>query len=495
MKIEFQRNIFLSVWLMVLFTLFSCTYDKSPDLLPESNYPTEIANILIKKCATSGCHNSQSRANAGGLDFSTWDLMFEGGRNGSSVVPYSPQFSFMLFSVNTDSNRAPVLTPTMPYLGAPLSETEYQILYNWIQSGAPDKNGFVKFSDNANRRKAYICMQGCDKVATLDADSRIIMRYISVGNDPSIIEAPHMVRVSPDQLYWYAVFYSGQVLQKFRTSDDSLVATLNVGPGDWNTIIFSPDSKKGYLNATNSQHTAVINLESMTVETNISPEFPHGGFITPDGHFLYLTSQNGNFINKVDLTDPFYNYSPIVLQPGEAPSTSSRYDPHEMMLSPDGSIYFVSCQKSNEVRIFKTSNDSLISIIPVGIKPQEFSVSSTRPYIFVTCTEDPIDVNRKGSVYIINYTTNTVVDFQYTGYQPHGIAVDDIDDCVYVTNLNYDQDGPVPHHVSNCGGRNGYLSIIDMATLKMYQKQLSDGSVFQYKNELLNFPYFIDLRK
>ncbi len=490
-----MKSSLIVISLALSFLTFSCTYEKSEEPLPESNFPPEIAEILVYKCATSGCHNSQSRANAGGLDYSTWELMFEGGRNGSSVIPFSPQNSYLLYSINTDTIRGPVLVPTMPFEQSPLSETEYQILYNWILNGAPDKNGKIKFSDDPNRKKAYITMQGCDQVAVIDAETKIVMRYISVGDNPNLIEAPHMVRVSPDGLHWYVIFYSGQVLQKFRTSDDMLVSSVNVGTGDWNTLIMTPDSKKGFLNATNTQRTAVINLETMTVETNISPEFPHGGFITPDGNWLYLTSQSGNFINKVDLTDPFYNFIPIILQPGEVKSTSSRYDAHEMMLSPDGSSYFVSCQKSNEVRIFNTANDSLVATIPVGIKPQEFSASVKYPYIFVTCTEDPIDVNRKGSVYVLNYNTKSIESTLYTGYQPHGVAVDDDHDCVYISNLNYDQSGPAPHHASDCGGRNGYLTIIDMTNLQLYRKTLSDGNTFQYKNELLSFPYYVDYRK
>ncbi len=493
MKIISTRSFVYTLLLMTL--ALSCTYEKSEVPTPESNFPTEVAEIIVKKCATSGCHNSLSKANAGGLDFSTWEAIFEGGRNGSSVVPFSPDYSYLMYSINTDSSRGPMLTPTMPFEQAPLSNSEYQVLHDWILKGAPDKNGFIKFSDNPNRKKAYLCMQGCDQVAVVDADTKIIMRYISVGEDVGLTEAPHMVRVSPDGQYWYVVFFAGQFLQKFRTSDDSLVGSLNVGSGDWNTLIFTPDSRKGFLSATNTQRTAVINLETMTIETNISPEYPHGGFITPDGHWLYLTSQLGNFINKVDLTDPFYNYNSIVLQPGSTKTTASTLDPHEMMLSPDGLSYFVSCQKSNEVRVFNTLNDSLLTILNVGAKPQEFAVSVNHLYIFVTCTEDIIDANKKGSVYIINYTDNTIVNKLYTGYQPHGIAVDDDHNCVFVTNLNYDQTGPAPHHVSDCGGRNGYLSIIDLNTLQLYRKQLSDGSSFQYKNELLSFPYFVDYRK
>lgn len=452
---------------------------------------------MVNKCATSGCHNSISRANAGGIDFSSWDKMFEGGRNGSSVIPFSPDYSYLLYFINTDSLRGPTLLPTMPLSKKPLTNEEYSILYNWILKGAPNENNYVNFTDNPSRKKVYICMQGCDQVAVMDANSKVIMRYIPVGVDPGQIEAPHLVRVSPDGQFWYVVFYSGHVLQKFRTSDDSYVGSVEIGQGDWNTIIFTPDGSHGFVNGTTINTSVYLDLDNMISLQSIPVDFPHGGFVTPDAHYLYLTSQLGNFISRIDLEDPFFNPEQFVIAPGENPSTTSRYDPHEMILSPDGSKFYVSCQKSNEIRIFRRErddHDSLVKIIQVGGKPQEFSLSENHPYLFVTCTEDSAGPGKKGSVYVINYLTDQIVTSIYTGYQPHGLAVDDDHDCVYVANLNYDSNGPAPHHVTTCGGRNGYMTIIDMSTLQLYRKSFSDGSSFEYKTELLSFPYFVSYR-
>jgi hypothetical protein len=383
----------------------------------------------------------------------------------------------------------------MPLNAPALSRSEYQTLYDWILQGAPDKNGRINYADDPARKKLYVCMQGCDQVAVLDGTSQNIMRYISVGTDPTLIEAPHMVRVSPDGQFWYVVFYSGNIVQKFRTSDDSLVGTLTIGAADWNTIMITPDGSKGFVNGTNAGTTVVIDLNSMTEITRFSIDYPHGGFITADGRWLYLTSQLGNFINKIDLMDPFYSYDAIILQPGEVKTTASRYDPHEMILSGDGSKYYVSCQTSNQVRIFQSSNDSLLATLTIGTKPQEFAASSDHPYVYITCTEDVQDVSRKGSVYVINTDNNTIVTSLYTGYQPHGIAVDDDKELVFVANLNLDTNGPAPHHVSDCGGRNGYITCIDERTLQLYYKSLPNGDRFQYNQEVLRAPYFVSYRK
>ena len=484
------------LYILITVVIISCKYEKvEPDYVGLSNFPPEVGKILVTKCATPSCHSSESRDVAGGLDFSSWENLFDGGRNGSSVIPFADVYSYLLYSINTDSARGPMLTPTMPYQEAPLSEVEYNLLTDWIRNGARDKNGVVKFSDNPIRSKIYICMQSCDKVYVLDAKSKVIMRVVSVGNKPNITEAPHLVRVSPDGLYWYVVFYSGDIIQKFRTSDDQLVAEASIGQGDWNTVIFSPDGRKGYVNGTGLQTTAVVDLETMTFERNLTMDFPHGGFVTPDGHYLYLTSQNGNFINKIDLSSGTYDTDPVVLVPGQQQTTSSSYDPHEMILSPDRSKYFVSCQKSNEVRVFQLSNDSLLAVINVGTKPQEFAVATQEPYLFVTCTEEAIDQFRKGKVYVINYNTLTVVTSIYAGYQPHGIDVNNEEGLAYVANLNYDQNGPAPHHSSVCSGRNGYLTMIDIHSLQLYRRTLSNGTQYQYRCELLPFPYFVSYKR
>ncbi|MFM7217544.1 MAG: c-type cytochrome domain-containing protein, partial [Bacteroidota bacterium] len=321
----------------ILFMSMSGCHDKpSPDK-NNGGYPDEVADILLTQCATTGCHTTSNAANAAGIDLSSWDKLFDPGRSGNSVVPSAPQYSYLLYSINTDTNQGPVLSPTMPYNRSPLSSTEYELLYQWIADGARGSNGELKFPDSPSRKKVYVCMQGCDQVAVMDAASRSIMKYVPVGNDPNVIEAPHMVRVSPDGQFWYAVFYSGTVLQKFRTSDDQLVGTVSVGSADWNAIIITPDGRTGFLNGTNAGITAVINLETMTQSGSFGLDFPHGGFITLDGNFLYLTSQLGNFITKIDLNSaPFYDSETVLLQPGEIRTTTSRYNAHEISLSPDG---------------------------------------------------------------------------------------------------------------------------------------------------------------
>ena len=79
------------------------------------------------------------------------------------------------------------------------------------------------------------------------------------------------------------------------------------------------------------------------------------------------------------------------------------------------------------------------------------------------------------SVILSFFLKNQIIKYLYPGWQPHGIAVDDDNNMVYVSNRNINSNGPPPHHSTYCGGRNGYVSIIDINTLSLLNVHLSDG--------------------
>jgi YVTN family beta-propeller protein len=474
--------------------LFSCTYEKGQPLQtedPARGYPAEISEILVKKCATSGCHNDISKDAASGLSLSSWSRLLEGGRNGPAVVPYRPDYSTLLFYVNSFEDLGPALQPRMPFNQPSLTRKEVLLLRDWISKGAPGGNGTIPFADNPQRKKIYVANQGCDVVMVFDSETGKMIRAVDVGNSPASVESPHMIKVSPDGEYWYVVFYNGTVVQRFRTSDDSYAGEIPIGAGTWNTFVVSPDSRKGFaVDWSSSGQIVYMDLEKMQKTVNYpSLKNPHGIAVNKTFTTLYITAQTGNYIYKIDITDPL---SPeekmIVLEKGQPLNYNSSLDPHEIMLSPDEKEYFVSCQASDEVRVMKTSNDSLLAVIKTGNYPLEMAFSESRPYLFVTCMEDSAGVPAftKGSVAVIDYKTHSLVRKVYGFYQPHGIAVDDVHGRVYVASRNKSSQGPQPHHTTACGGRNGFLKYIVLGTLELHPS---------YKVEVSVDPYAVAIRK
>jgi DNA-binding beta-propeller fold protein YncE len=273
-----KKSIF---FLCLISVMSSCLEDKfDPDV---SNFPPEVSKILITKCAVSGCHNTDAigLGIASGLDLSSWDKMFNGSVNGASVIPYSTYYSTLLYFTNTDSLEGIVAVPTMPLNDTPLSKAEYYTLRDWIAKGAPDKNGKIKFSDNPQRKKFYVSNQGCDNIEVFDSERKVAMRVLNVGTIPGSlpVEAPHMIRVTPDNKYLVVIFagYHQGYMQVYRTTDDSLVKNITIGGGGWNTFAISSNSKFAYVADFNGGRLVYVDLENgvMTEEHDFNTSL-HG---------------------------------------------------------------------------------------------------------------------------------------------------------------------------------------------------------------------------
>lgn len=469
--------------LCILIAFSACKHDEealsTEDLIANSNYPDEIGRIMINKCATAGCHDNISYEAAAGLNLMTWNDLFKGGNGGAVLIPFRGDQSTLLYYINHDSILSlPSLSPTMPVNGEKLTQNEITTLYNWIQNGAPDKSGFIKFSDNPLRRKYYVTNQGCDFVTVFDAATNLAMRIVDVGASP-VIESPHMVKVAHDNLSWFVCFIGGGYFQQYSTIDNSLIGQVYIGPAQWNTFSLSSDGQKAYVIDFANGKLAIVNIPAMTAQIINGFGNPHGSALNATNDTLYVTAQLGSYLFKIPVND-IVNFEVIQLRQG-FPSPAAELQPHEIVFTPDRSKYFVSCDESNDVRILLTSNDSVIEAIPVDLLPQEFAISQTHPYLFVTCMDAiGASVSQRGSVAVINYETNQLIKTIYTGYQPHGIAVDDVNNKVYVANRNANPDGPAPHHTSTCGGRNGYVSIIDMGSLTLIPGSNTEVSVDPY---------------
>jgi YVTN family beta-propeller protein len=498
----------ISFAFIMLLGLASCTHKAADSQVNvtanDGNFPPAIAAIMITKCAIAGCHNQASYGNADSLLLDTWDHLFNGGSSGAEVVAYNAQYSPLMYFVNTDSTLGTIVAPAMPYSTpnrplAPLTKTEYLALYNWIQSGAPDKNGNVPFASNADtRQKLYLTQQGCDLLSVIDAEKHVVMRYIPIGMNPTAIESPHCVRVSDDGMYAYVSFLAGDYVQKIDTRIDTVVSSAFLGStaigGSWNVVHISPANTEVITSDWVANGLLVdINANNMQVNPARTYNAASGGLVWPHGieanatfDTFFLTSQYSNLVYKLAPSD--FNYFHKISLDGNPPSTYSNStgttpNPHEILMVPDYSKFFTTCQGTNTVNVIDAHNDNIIATIPVGTLPQELAVSHTKPYMFVTCQEDGATTypHAKGSVYVINYNTFQVVKILYGDfYQPHGITVDDINGTVMIASTNANPNGPAPHHVTTCGGRDGWYTFYDLNTLQPLNNRRYEVTVQPY---------------
>lgn len=469
---------------LCLLLISSCKKDKELPVM--GDFPKEVGLILANKCATSGCHNASSYLAAASLNLTSYAALFKGTVNGSSVIPFRSDFSSLCYFINTYDEFGPKNNPTMPLNEQPLSKEEVAVIKNWIDNGAPDINGNIMWANNLNRKKYYVLNQGCDVVTVFDANTQLPMRYITVGNNPSAFESPHMIKVSPDGKFWYVIFVNNTIIQKFRTSDDSFVGEVSLGAyQNWNTMVISNDSKKAYCVAWQSNsRLAVVDLEKMTLKYNIGAgnfSDAHGVALNNTNDTIYITRQTGNYIYKIDTA--FSGFTEVVLDGSGIPNQTSSLDPHEITFSPNGTNYFVSCQASNQVRVMQTSGDVLLQTIPTGQYPLEFAKSIHKNKLYITCQNEPNSNSKiKGCVTMIDFTTFQAINYS-VGYQPHGIVVDEANNLLLVASRNIVSTGPTPHHTGVCG-RNGFVNYFNLATMQLLTK----------KTEVASDPYSIAIK-
>jgi YVTN family beta-propeller protein len=470
--------------------LAACTKDVGK--VNFGNYPDDIGGIIGTKCAISGCHNTQSNEAASSFNMQTWQSIFAGSTNGSPIIPYNSKFSSLCYFINTYSDLGTQNAPIMPLNGQPLSHDEVKRIQNWIDNGAPDVNGTV-WASSPSLKKLYAVNQGCDVVTVFDSDTKLPVRTIKVGTKAGS-NTPHQVRVSPDGQYWYVIFINNNVMQKFRCSDDSYIGAIPLTPAaagtgvadaqDWNTLVISKDSKRAYcVSWTQNGKISSVDLENMKLIHHYGGwSFPHGICLNATEDKMYVAAQTGNYVTEIDTGfQAYHNYS---LQNGQPWTAAESIDPHDLILAPDNENLIVTCQNSNDVRVFNIATHSVIAIIPTGIFPQDIVYAKSTNQYFVSCTEDSTTFpGFHGVISCIQASGYTVKPIK-CGFQPHGIAVDEYKKLVYVLSRNISVSGPLPHHTSLCTGKNGFVNFIDLNTLAVLPNQY----------ELSVDPYFIFAR-
>lgn len=262
----------------------------------------------------------------------------------------------------------------------------YESTEHWPEQPVLPENtgGFVVTTDNYSDTMTWVDLATLQPKATTP-----------VGLNPVETEGPHHLVISPDGAYLFVglsetvpgsgsgphgAHGSGDVpgyVLKIRTSDAKVVGSVRVdrNPGD---LILSPDASKIYvshfdvkriLDVTQQGGTeeekwsaiAVIDAATMVREALV-PICPaeHGMAVTGDGALLYVTCYGGDSIAIVDLTQPTLPSTvvPVGPNPGELPGTLA-YGPYAATLSSDGSVVWISCWDSGDVRALVTSSGQI----------------------------------------------------------------------------------------------------------------------------------------
>ena len=289
--------------------------------------------------------------------------------------------------------------------------------------------------------KAYITLQGQDKVAVVDINAGEVLHYVDV-DFTNTGDMPHFVVIDETHNYWYCTLIASGYVLKFDLQTDELVDSVHIGNMP---ALMALDEEREYLYisrfmpmmgmSTSSQLVHKIDAQNMTIvgTVNVGADSPHGIALSSDGQILWVASNQASHFFKIE-TNKFgdSSYQPENFRIGsDVPSSyeinDGFYNALELELSHDDSELYVSCSNSMEVRVFDTENGDSLNTIMTGMMPWHIQLSKDDSELFVS--------NRMGSsvtvVNLISGNINTLTDDSMS--MLHGCALSANDDLLLVT--------------------------------------------------------------
>jgi len=245
--------------------------------------------------------------------------------------------------------------------------------------------------------------------------------------------------------------------------------------------VISKDGKRAYA-VSWSQNGAIAAIDLVNNKLLHYMGFvfnPHGVALNAANDKIYVTAQTGNYIMEIDTA--LLSRNNISLENNLPPDQNSKLDAHDILLSPNNHDLWITCQTSNEIRVYDLNAAKVSSIIPSGTYPQEIVYSPRMDEYYIACMNDTSVRGSWGCVTRVSAKNKDIHSNLACGYQPHGICVEENKGLIYLLSRNQSSNGPPPHHSSQCTGKNGFMNFIDLNTFTILNK----------KYELSVDPYFI----
>lgn len=438
----------------------------SPTAIGEPvSFTRDIQPIFAQSCNFPGCHNSTDKQ--AGIDLTSWDaLMKNGSTRGAEFVSYNATWSNLVKHINRiDTNISSFAEPLMPQVlmpytnGMPLAGNQLLKIVDWVNQGAKNDNGEVAFQNITN--KAFITNQASDFVAVVNLDNNHLVRLINVGGRSNVNQppdAPHVITIDNQGNYFYVSLISEGYMEKYdaRTYQQSGRVLIGSSPAH---IVISNDGTKGFItDFTTSGSIKVFDTGSMTI-TNSITEFrmnrPHGLRLTHDGSLILTATQISEFLYVINTsTEQIENIIQVDPSVPVSGTGTNNFNPYQVAITPDDKFAYVTCRKSNDVRVFDILTRTFILNIPTGLNPLAHEISPDGRWCYVPN-------QGSNSVTVIDLLTNTVVkSISNVGAQPHKVDFTADGHYAYVTCES--TNGGFVHHPATSGKKPGTTAVIDV---------------------------------
>jgi YVTN family beta-propeller protein len=340
------------------------------------NYPDNIGAIIGSNCLGGNCHGGASSLNTE-FDLSTWDAMTKGSVYFNEVIPFNAVKSHLFGHVNTNTNLAPEIAPTMPLARNTLSESDQIAFFNWIIQGAKSADGRTAY-DNVTK-KIFVVNQEEDMVSVLDAQTQRLIRILTIGTD----DKPSSIIMTPDlKSFLVSMQATGGTIAKYDAANYSKLGEFqtNLQPSE---MALMSDGSKGYVvdNSYYGNKFGVFDPNAMKLTKTVSSPLvvqPTNVVVAPAGNFAYLSGFGSDNILRIDTRNDSVTGCIVLgadVQMPVTPTYTPKYQPKKIYLSQDGNMMYVSCQGTSEIVELDLRKDSVVARIPIQYGPWGEAIS------------------------------------------------------------------------------------------------------------------------
>ncbi len=374
-----------------------------------------VAEIFAENCAEAECHgDSEPQHN---LNLTKYSELIKGssGRplghghgkfssvlhddgvyGGSPIVPFNAEKS-LIYNLLTgnieDQNQR------MPYQRSPLSQSQINVIEEWINNGARDFNGNIPYS---NSEKVFVCNQGSDEIFEIDAEYKVVSRIINVDLIPTLTDAPHNVQLK-NGYYYITLIASGRFL-KIDASTNQIAGQVE-GIEYAGMIQITNDGKTAFVSRSSTApgiYTVIyaIDTETMSIKKEISlpvTGLPHAIWLTHNDEKLFVGNMTKDRIHIVDVASLEVLEDDIVLP------NDKTYEPMHLYVSPDDNYLYVNCRTSSTMLCVRISSKEILQEIAIQNHPMQSAVSADGNKIYTVSHHEPVitEITKNGESWSI----------------------------------------------------------------------------------------------
>jgi YVTN family beta-propeller protein len=243
---------------------------------------------------------------------------------------------------------------------------------------------------------------GSNSVAFIDTATNAVKHITYVGR------SPHEAFFTPDGKEVWVTVRGENYVSVLDGADYHEKMRITVPPGPGMTI-FSPDGKYGYVCSSFNPETDVITVADHKIVGRVKQASPFCPNIaaTPDGTQVWFTLKDTGKTEVFNAQPPF-NVLKVI-------DTGPITNHVNIVRNAHGQFAYVTIGGLNEVKVFRTSDFSLVATIPTGKLPHGIwpSGDGTRVYVGLE-----IDDNATA----IDTLTNKIIANAPIGQAPQGVA-------------------------------------------------------------------------